>query len=71
MNDTEFDGRRIRVDKASDRRQGGGGMSHCLPRACKLSIVLTLLGGGFGGGGGYGGGGGGYGGGGGNYGGGY
>jgi RNA recognition motif-containing protein len=25
MNDTEFDGRRIRVDKASDRRGGGGG----------------------------------------------
>jgi len=25
MNDMEFDGRRIRVDKASDRRQGGGG----------------------------------------------
>ncbi|CUS07470.1 unnamed protein product, partial [Tuber aestivum] len=27
MNDMEFDGRRIRVDKASDRRQGGGGGS--------------------------------------------
>jgi len=25
MNDVEFDGRRIRVDKATDRRQGGGG----------------------------------------------
>jgi hypothetical protein len=25
MNDTEFDGRRIRVDKATDRRGGGGG----------------------------------------------
>jgi len=25
MNDTEFDGRRIRVDKATDRRPGGGG----------------------------------------------
>jgi len=25
MNDVEFDGRRIRVDRATDRRQGGGG----------------------------------------------
>jgi len=25
MNDTEFEGRRIRVDKATDRRGGGGG----------------------------------------------
>ncbi|KAI5798834.1 hypothetical protein EDC01DRAFT_628689 [Geopyxis carbonaria] len=25
MNDVEFDGRRIRVDKATDRRGGGGG----------------------------------------------
>ncbi|KAL7269294.1 hypothetical protein RUND412_008051 [Rhizina undulata] len=25
MNDAEFDGRRIRVDKATDRRGGGGG----------------------------------------------
>jgi len=25
MNDVEFDGRRLRVDKASDRRTGGGG----------------------------------------------
>ncbi|KAI5844219.1 hypothetical protein BZA05DRAFT_343036, partial [Tricharina praecox] len=51
MNDTEFDGRRIRVDKATDRRAGGGGGG----------------GGYGGGGGGYGGGGGGYGGGGGGY----
>jgi len=43
MNDVEFDGRRIRVDKASDRRQGGGGGGYS----------------GGGGGGGYGGGGGG------------
>jgi len=60
MNETELDGRRIRVDKASDRRQGGGGGGG------------GYGGGGYGGGGGgYGGGGGGYGGGGGNYGGGY
>jgi len=53
MNDTEFDGRTIRVDKATDRRGGGGSGG----------------GGGYGGGGGgYGGGGGNYGGGGGgNY----
>jgi len=48
MNDVEFDGRRIRVDKATDRRGGGGGYGGG--------------GGGYGGGGGgYGGGGGGYG----------
>jgi len=53
MNDQEFDGRRIRVDRASDRGGGGGGGGG--------------RGGGYGGGGGgYGGGGGGYGGGG-NY----
>jgi len=51
MNDSEFDGRRIRVDKATDRRGGGGGGG----------------GYGGGGGGGYGGGGGNYGGGGGGY----
>jgi RNA recognition motif-containing protein len=47
MNDTEFDGRRIRVDKATDRRSGGGGGGGYQ--------------GGSGGGGGYQGGGGGYG----------
>jgi len=52
MNDSEFDGRRIRVDKATDRRGGGGGGGG---------------GYGGGGGGGYGGGGGNYGGGGGGY----
>jgi len=53
MNDQEFDGRRIRVDKATDRAGGGGGGG-------------GRGGGGYGGGG-YGGGGGGYGGGGGGY----
>ncbi|RDW73928.1 hypothetical protein BP5796_07370 [Coleophoma crateriformis] len=52
MNNIEFDGRTIRVDKASERGSGGGGGG---------------FGGGRGGGGGYGGGRGGYGGGGGGY----
>ena len=76
MNDVEFDGRRIRVDKASDR---GGGMFYCLLSLQVVNRAHPFLGGGGGGrgfggggGGGYGGGGGGgYGGGGGNYGGGY
>ncbi|KAF8242402.1 RNA-binding domain-containing protein, partial [Wilcoxina mikolae CBS 423.85] len=40
MNDTEFDGRRIRVDKATDRRAGGGGFGMF---NCPLNLSFNLL----------------------------
>jgi len=64
MNDQEFDGRRIRVDKATDRRAGGGGGGGSYGGG---GGGYQGGGGGYGGGGHGGGGGGGYGGGGGGY----
>ncbi|KFY07532.1 hypothetical protein V492_07057 [Pseudogymnoascus sp. VKM F-4246] len=69
MNNVEFDGRSIRVDKASERGAGGGGGGFGGGRGGGGGYQSRGGGGGYGGGreGGYGGGGGSYGGGGGGY----